>query len=151
MIAVIQRVLCASVTVDENLISKIGPGLLVLVGVGKEDGQEDILFMTNKIPNLRVFEDDEGKMNRSVSEMGGEILIVSQFTLLGNCRKGRRPSFAQAAAAEKADNLYQQLVEALKKTGSKVFCGKFGAHMVISLENDGPVTLILNSSTPFRK
>ena len=140
-----QRVRCASVSVGGNIISQIGVGLLVLVGVGKEDGDKDVQFIANKIAYLRIFEDEEGKMNRSVSDVGGEVLVVSQFTLLGNCRKGRRPGFNQAASPEKADTLYRELIENLKKTGLTIACGEFQAHMVVSLDNDGPVTLIVDS------
>lgn len=145
MKAVIQRVSQASVSVEGDQISAIGPGLMVLVGVEKKDGPKDVEFLANKISSLRIFEDNKGKMNLSVTDIGGEILAVSQFTLLGNCRKGRRPSFDNAARTQEADDLYQQLVKELKKTGLNVASGIFGAHMVVSLKNDGPVTLIVDS------
>ena len=145
MKAVIQRVLGASVSVEGEQISRIGPGWVVLLGVEKEDDSKDVSFISGKIANLRIFEDEQGKMNRSVLDMGREVLVVSQFTLLGNCRKGRRPGFDRAAAPQEADKLYRQVVEQLKETGLETACGKFGAHMVLSLENDGPVTLIADS------
>ena len=145
MKAVIQRVSCASVTVDERLISQIGAGLLVLVGVEKGDSSKDVQFIANKIATLRIFEDEQAKMNLSVTDVEGEILAVSQFTLLGNCRKGRRPSFDQAADPEEANKLYQLLIEELEKTGLNIATGKFAAHMIVSLDNNGPVTMIINS------
>jgi D-tyrosyl-tRNA(Tyr) deacylase len=145
MKAIIQRVSRASISVDGGLISRIGAGLLVLVGVEKGDISEDVQFIANKIASLRIFEDEQGKMNLSVSDIGGEILAVSQFTLLGNCRKGRRPSFDQAADPGEADKLYNELIEELKKTGLNIATGKFAAHMVVSLDNDGPVTMIIDS------
>jgi D-tyrosyl-tRNA(Tyr) deacylase len=143
--AVIQRVSWSQVVVDGKVVAQIGRGLLVLLGVGKEDNEKDVEFMLRKIPNLRIFEDEEGKMNRSLMEIGGELLLISQFTLYGNCRKGLRPSFEKAASPEQANQLYELLLKMLREQGVKVQNGVFGAHMQVSLCNDGPVTIILDS------
>jgi len=145
MRAVIQRVKESSVTVNNQMISRIGPGLLVLLGVSEADDAGDADFLSEKITHLRIFEDEAGKMNRSLLEMQGEMLVVSQFTLLGDCRKGRRPSYIQAAGPEKAEQLYEIFVEKVRKKGVAVKTGQFRAMMDVALINDGPVTLILDS------
>ncbi|MBU1397481.1 MAG: D-tyrosyl-tRNA(Tyr) deacylase [Proteobacteria bacterium] len=145
MRAVVQRVKESSVSVDGKIIGKIGAGLLVLIGIAKKDTISDIDFIADKILNLRIFEDENKKMNMSVLDIGGEILVVSQFTLLGDCRKGRRPSFIDAAEPEKANELYEKFVEKIRGRGVKVKTGIFRAMMDVSLVNDGPVTLIVES------
>ena len=145
MQAVIQRVTESEVHVDNQTIGRIGPGLLVLLGVSRADEEKDADYLADKIAHLRIFEDDDGKMNRSLVDTGGEMLIVSQFTLLGDCRKGRRPSFVQAAPPEKAERLYDYFVYQVKLKGVSVATGQFQAKMAVSLVNDGPVTLILES------
>ena len=149
MRAVVQRVTSASVTVDGKLVSEIGKGLLIFHGVAQEDTSADLDYLANKIANLRVFEDDEGRMNRSLLEIGGEALVVSQFTLYGDCRKGRRPSFIDAAPPDKAEMLYQHLIEELSNKGIPVKGGVFQAMMDVKLANDGPVTILLDSSKLF--
>jgi D-tyrosyl-tRNA(Tyr) deacylase len=146
MKAVVQRVTHSTVQVESQQIGAIEKGLLVLLGVGHEDTEKQVRWLTEKIANLRIFEDQNGKMNRSVLDVGGSMLIVSQFTLLGDCRKGRRPSFVAAAPPAKAEALYTQFVTQVKQMNIDVATGKFGAMMQVSLINDGPVTLIL--STP---
>jgi D-tyrosyl-tRNA(Tyr) deacylase len=141
-----QRVSRASVSVDGKLISEIGPGLLVLVGVAHGDTLFDARTLAKKTANLRVFEDDEGKMNRSVADIGGEILSVSQFTLYGDCTKGNRPSFIEAARPEEGLKFFNEYVRALEELGFPPKTGEFGADMKVDLLNDGPVTLILESS-----
>jgi D-tyrosyl-tRNA(Tyr) deacylase len=131
--------------VDDQTIGRIGPGLLVLLGVSRADEEKDADYLADKIAHLRIFEDDDGKMNRSLVDTGGEMLIVSQFTLLGDCRKGRRPSFVQAAPPEKAERLYDYFVYQVRLKGVSVATGQFQAKMAVSLVNDGPVTLILES------
>jgi len=143
--AVLQRVKKAKVTVGEEVVGSIGPGLVVLLGVAAGDSVEDAVYLAQKTVNLRVFEDEEGKLNRSLLDVGGEVLAVSQFTLLGDCRKGRRPSFVEAAPPEVAEPLYQSYVEAVKKTGVKVATGVFRTEMLVEIHNHGPVTLILDS------
>jgi D-tyrosyl-tRNA(Tyr) deacylase len=145
MKVVIQRVKSAAVYVDGRVTGKIGQGLLVLVGVGKGDGEEDIAFMASKLPDLRIFEDASGKFNLSLREVGGEMLVVSQFTLYGDCKKGRRPSFIDAAEPAEAKKLYEQLIEKLKEQGVPVETGEFQAKMEVHLINDGPVTILLDS------
>ncbi len=145
MRAVVQRVAEASVSVQGEVIGRTGPGLLVLVGVQEGDGDKDLQYMADKVPNLRIFEDDQGKMNRSLLDTGGGILAVSQFTLLGDARGGRRPSFIQAARPEVADPLYERLVESWRQRGIPVGTGAFGAEMKVALVNDGPVTILLDS------
>lgn len=145
MKAVIQRVKESSVTVDGEVVSRIGPGLMVLLGVGDGDGTADADYLADKAVNLRIFEDDRGKMNRSLLETGGAMLVVSQFTLLGDCRKGRRPSFINAAEPEKAEHLYEYFVRKVRENGISAETGRFRAMMDVSLINDGPVTLILES------
>lgn len=144
-----QRVKEAWVKVQGEEISRIGKGLLVLLGVAQGDGEEDIAYMAHKIPNLRLFEDEKGQLNLSLKEVGGEVLVVSQFTLLGDCRKGRRPSFTEAAPADEAERLYLGLVEALRREGVEVKTGKFQAKMEVGLINDGPVTVLLDSRKAF--
>jgi len=142
---VIQRVASAEVTVDGRSTGKIGKGLLVFVGVGKGDGEADISYLSSKIPDLRIFEDHSGKFNLSLKDVGGELLIVSQFTLFGDCRRGRRPSFSDAEDPGVAKVLYEQLVERMKRQGIPVHTGEFQADMEVHLVNDGPVTLLLDS------
>jgi D-tyrosyl-tRNA(Tyr) deacylase len=143
---VLQRVREAWVRVDGKEIARIGPGFLLLVGIGREDNEEEVFFWAKRIPELRVFPDENGKMNRSLREVGGEVLCVSQFTLYGDVLAGRRPSFDGAAPAESARILYHRFVEALAAEGIPVRTGVFGAHMEVGLVNDGPVTLILARS-----
>ena len=145
--AVIQRVRSASVSVDEEVVGRIGRGLVVLLGVGLNDTEREAAWLADKTANLRIFEDPEGKMNLSVLDIGGQALVVSQFTLYGDARKGRRPSFTDAAPPEKADDLYRRYVENLEKAGIEVQTGRFRAKMVVSIENDGPVTLILDTGS----
>lgn len=144
--AVVQRVRSSSVTVDNREISAIGPGLLVLVGIADGDRASDVQKVADKIAGLRIFEDAAGKMNLSVADVGGDILAVSQFTLLADVRKGRRPSFIRAAAPELARALYGEFADRLREHGLSVGEGEFGAHMVVALENDGPVTIVLDSA-----
>jgi len=145
MRAVIQRVSRASVTVADEVVGRIDRGLLVLLGVEQGDTQDDVIWMANKVVGLRVFEDAEGKMNLDVGEVGGAILVVSQFTLLGDCRKGRRPSFVAAAAPEEANGLYRSFVAEVTGQGVEVQEGRFQQQMDVELVNDGPVTLQVDS------
>ncbi|MEW6685469.1 MAG: D-aminoacyl-tRNA deacylase [Candidatus Edwardsbacteria bacterium] len=140
---VIQRVKKASVLVDSKTIGEIGQGLVILIGVGLNDTLENAHYLAEKVVNLRIFEDTEGKMNCSILEIGGEILAVSQFTLYGDCGKGRRPSFSSAAPPEIAEKLCEKFVEYLQTYGIKVSCGKFQAKMLVEIHNDGPVTFVL--------
>lgn len=145
MRAVVQRVRESAVTVDGETVGEIGSGLMVLLGVADDDAEKDADFLVEKIVHLRIFEDDQGKMNRSVLDAGGSLLVVSQFTLLGDCRKGRRPSFVHAAPPEKAESLYEYFVEKARTHGLPVETGWFRAMMDVSLVNHGPVTLLLES------
>lgn len=149
MRAVVQRVLNSKVTVDGKVIGEIQRGFNVLLGIHKEDSIEDINYLAEKIINLRVFEDENGKLNKSLLEVGGELLIVSQFTLYGDCRKGRRPNFMDALGGDEAKTLYKTFVDKCKTYGVKVEEGVFGADMKVSIENDGPVTLLLESTKAF--
>ncbi|MDD3704728.1 MAG: D-aminoacyl-tRNA deacylase [Clostridiaceae bacterium] len=145
MRAVIQRVNSGSVAVDEKIVGSIGKGFVVLLGVNGKDTEADLLYMVDKIVNIRIFEDDNEKMNLSLMDVGGELLVVSQFTLYGDCRKGRRPSFINAAGPEKAEELYNELVKKCRELGVKTETGTFQAHMNVNIENDGPVTIIVDS------
>jgi len=145
MKAVIQRVDSASVSVEGSEISRIGAGLLVLLGVEKGDTEKDADFLLDKIIHLRIFEDGEGKMNRSLADIAGDLLVVSQFTLLADCRKGRRPSFTDAADPEKAETLYRYLLSQAREKIPRVAAGRFQAMMKVGLVNDGPVTILLDS------
>ncbi len=149
MRAVVQRVLNSHVTVDEKIVGKIGKGLLVLLGIGRGDNQKDVKYIADKIVNLRIFEDEEGKFNLSLLDIEGEILVVSQFTLYGDVRKGRRPSFVEAALPEEAVRLYERFVEYIGEYGLKVETGVFQEHMIVHIENDGPVTILLDSKKLF--
>lgn len=149
MRAVVQRVSRANVTVAGEKVGSIDRGLLVLLGVGHDDQNDDICYLADKIVHLRIFEDDQGKMNRSVLDMGGSVLVVSQFTLWGDCRKGRRPSFVAAAPPERAEAAYQAFVEALRRHSVPVATGMFQKTMAVELVNDGPVTLLLDSKKSF--
>ena len=149
MRAVIQRVSSASVIVGSETTGEIGSGLLVFLGIHHDDGAPEIKWMSDKIRNLRIFEDEEGKMNRSLIDTGGAMLVVSQFTLYGDCRKGRRPGYSAAAPPEHANALYEQFITHVMESGIKTASGKFQAHMDVSLVNDGPVTLLLDSSKIF--
>ena len=145
MRAVVQRVSESSVTVDGEVVGNIGPGLMVLLGVTHEDTEKEADYLVDKIINLRIFSDDAGKMNRSLRDTQGEMLVVSQFTLYGDCRKGRRPSFIQAADPDKGNALYEYFVKKVREIGVTTATGRFGAMMDVSLVNDGPVTLIVES------
>ncbi|MDH3961496.1 MAG: D-aminoacyl-tRNA deacylase [Desulfuromonadales bacterium] len=149
MRVVIQRVSEASVTVDQQTVGAIGQGLMVLLGVAQGDTSQEAKALAEKTAGLRIFEDDAGKMNRSVEEIGGSLLVVSQFTLLGDCRKGRRPGFTDAAPPELADQLYEEYVAALRSRGVNVATGVFRADMQVALVNDGPVTMLLDSRKQF--
>lgn len=145
MRALVQRISSARVRVGDEIISEVGPGLLVFLGVGRNDGEAQLGQLAEKIVHLRIFEDEEGKMNRSVQEVGGELLVVSQFTLYADCRKGRRPNFLEAAPPEAGHALYEQFVAVLREKGMKVATGRFGAHMSVELTNHGPVTIMLDT------
>lgn len=145
MRVVVQRTREASVTVAGEIVGQIDHGLMLLVGITHEDGEKEVEFVADKIANLRIFEDEEGKMNHSVLETGGQILSVSQFTLYGDCRKGRRPNFMAAARPDNAEPLYELFNAKLREKGLQVETGRFGAMMDVSLRNDGPVTLIVES------
>ena len=149
MRTVIQRVTGASVTVDQKVVGEIAQGLLVLLGVEKDDDAKDLSYLVNKTLGLRIFEDDDGKMNRSVVDVGGDLLVVSQFTLLGNVQKGKRPSFVDAAEPSIANELYQQFVQQTRAAGVKTETGIFQADMAVELINDGPVTILLDSRKRF--
>ena len=146
---VVQRVSSASVTVHDNVRGAIGKGLLVLVGITEDDGDDQVEWAADKICNLRIFNDDEGKMNLSLLEVGGEVLLVSQFTLYGDARRGRRPSFVHAARGGEAEAVYGRLVEAIEARAISCATGEFGAVMQVSLVNEGPVTILLDSEKTF--
>ena len=145
MRAVLQRVRSASVTVDGQTVASIAKGLVVLLGVAKGDSETDVSYMADKIPHLRIFSDEAGKMNRSIVDVKGEVLIVSQFTLLGETHRGRRPGFDAAAPPDTARRFYESVAHSIRERGVHVHTGKFGANMVVTLENDGPVTFTLDS------
>lgn len=149
MRAVVQRVSSSSVAVDGAVIGKTKQGLLVLLGVTDTDTAEDVQYICEKVSHLRIFEDEQDKMNLSVMDIGGEVCVVSQFTLYGDARKGRRPNFMKAAPPAMAERLYLEVVEAFKEKGLTVSTGQFQAHMQVSLVNDGPVTILLDSSKEF--
>lgn len=149
MRAVIQRVKEAKIEVAGKVVGSIGKGLLVYLGVGRDDTEKDVEFISDKLINLRIFADQNDKMNLSVLDVGGEILLVSQFTLYGDCRKGRRPSFDSAGEPETAKRLYEKTIEAIRQKGAPVETGVFAAHMDVTSINDGPVTFLLDSKKTF--
>ncbi|EKX94810.1 D-tyrosyl-tRNA(Tyr) deacylase [Peptostreptococcus anaerobius] len=149
MRAVVQRVTSSSVTVEGETTGKIDKGLMVLLGVADGDTDKDVTYMVDKIVNLRIFEDENDKMNLSLQDIGASLLVVSQFTLLGDCRKGRRPSFIEAARPEMADNLYQKFVDKARSMGIRTETGRFKTHMMVELINDGPVTILVDSNKNF--
>lgn len=149
MRAVLQRVTEASVSIDGEVVGAIGPGALVLVGISPTDSEAEARWLADKVANLRVWADEEGKMNRSLLDSGGEALVVSQFTLYGDARKGRRPSFIKAAQGPEAEALYERCVSALEELGVTCATGRFGAMMQVGLVNDGPVTILLDSDKTF--
>lgn len=149
MRAVVQRVSSASVTVEDERVGEIGTGLAVLLGVEEGDGPSDVEYMCNKLEGLRVFEDEEGKMNLSTADVGGGFLVISQFTLLGDCRKGRRPSYVRSAPPEEANALYEEVAQGLRGRGFEVATGRFRAEMKVELVNEGPVTLLVDSRKVF--
>lgn len=149
MRAVVQRVERSKVTVDNEVTGEIGAGLLVLLGVGNEDAEADARYLAEKIVNLRIFSDPDGKLNCSALELGLPVLAVSQFTLYGDCRKGRRPDFTSAAVPETAEKLYEVFCEAVIQSGLKVAKGRFRSHMMVEIVNDGPVTILVDSKRQF--
>ena len=149
MRAVVQRVASSRVSVDENSTGEIERGLLVLLGVTHEDSSEDVDYLLEKIVNLRIFEDENVKINLSLKDINGELLVVSQFTLYGDCRKGRRPNFTNAAKPDLANELYEEFIEKASKQNIKVGTGKFGANMMVELTNEGPVTILIDSERTF--
>ena len=149
MRAVIQRVTSSSVTVDNKTIGEINNGLNVLIGICNDDTIEDLQYVADKIINLRIFHDENDKMNLCIQDVKGELLIISQFTLYGDCRKGRRPNFMQAESGEEAKVIYEKFVDIIKKSGLKVETGEFGADMKVQINNDGPVTILLDSKRQF--
>ena len=149
MRAVVQRVASSSVSVNENIIGEIGIGFNVLIGISKDDTVEDLNYIKDKIINLRVFHDENDKMNLSLLDIKGEILIISQFTLYGDCRKGRRPNFMEAQGGMDAKKLYEEFLELIKTSNLKVESGEFGADMKVQINNDGPVTILLDSKRNF--
>lgn len=149
MRSVVQRVSEASVTIDDKIAGQIGRGLVVLLGIKQGDTEKDASWLAEKIVNLRIFEDDKGKMNLSLADIGGEMLIISQFTLFGDCRKGRRPGFSSAAPPELAEPLYRQFIEKVNNLEIKTATGIFQAEMAVQLTNDGPVTMLLDSEKTF--
>lgn len=149
MRAVVQRVTSSSVTVDGKIIGEIGRGLNVLLGISVDDTNEDIKYMKDKILNLRIFEDEDGKLNRSLKDIDGDILIISQFTLYGDCRKGRRPSFIDALPGEQSKVMYEEFVRLCRNDVNNVATGIFGADMSVKINNDGPVTLLVESKKTF--
>ena len=149
MRAVVQKVLNSKVTVDKTVTGQIGPGLMVLIGVEEGDTEKDAEYIAEKIVNLRIFEDEEDKLNLSVADTGGQILAVSQFTLLADARKGRRPSFTKAARPQQANELYSMVTARMREMGIHVEEGVFQTHMVVDIQNDGPVTILLDSRRMF--
>ena len=149
MRCVVQRVTEASVTVNGETVGAVGPGLMVLIGVSTEDTDADLKYMADKVPNLRIFDDENGVMNRSVIDAGGSILAVSQFTLYGDARGGRRPSYIRAAKPDEANTRYERLVAAWRAKGIHVETGRFRTEMKVSLVNDGPVTILIDSEKAF--
>ena len=149
MRAVVQRVNSSSVIVDGITIGIIGKGLNLLLGISKDDTYEDIIYIRDKVLNLRVFEDEDGKLNKSLIDVKGQLLVISQFTLYGDCRKGRRPSFIEALSGDKAEELYNEFVKLCKETLGNIQTGSFGADMRVLIENDGPVTLLIDSKKIF--
>lgn len=149
MRAVVQRTIRSSVTSEGTETGRIGEGLTVLLGVGRDDDEKDVVYTADKILNLRIFEDEEGKMNRSLLQKSGEMLVVSQFTLYGDVRHGRRPSFTAAAPPDSANRLYEEFVQYVEKQGVRVATGVFQTEMVVSLDNHGPVTILLDSKKEF--
>ncbi len=149
MRGVVQRVKCAKVTVDNEITGSIDQGILLLLSVEDNDDEKDLEYMCDKVANLRIFEDENDKMNMSLLDVGGSILVVSQFTLHGDARKGRRPSFIAAARPEKAIPLYEKLIQKMKEQGINTSSGRFGADMQVELVNDGPVTILLDSKKTF--
>jgi len=147
MLAVLQRVTQASVSIDGKVVGKIDKGLVIFLGIRKGDTEEDIPYLADKCANLRIFEDERSKFNRSAIDVRGEFLIISQFTLFGDTRKGRRPSFTDAAPPEIAEPLYQKFVDYLRNNGFKVATGEFGAKMLVEIHNDGPVTISIRSKS----
>ena len=149
MRCVVQRVTEASVTVNGETVGAVGPGLMVLIGVSTEDTDADLKYMADKVPNLRIFDDENGVMNRSILDTGGEILSISQFTLLGDVRHGKRPSWIRAERPEEANDMYMRFNEALRAKGIRVEEGVFQAEMLVEIHNDGPVTILLDSKKTF--
>jgi D-tyrosyl-tRNA(Tyr) deacylase len=149
MRAVVQRVRAARVIVDGALVGEIGAGLLAYIGVTRDDGPDDVRYIASKIVEMRIFEDEAGKLNQALSSVGGRVLAVSQFTLYGDCRRGRRPSFDQAAPADTGRMLFEDVVREMRALGASVDTGQFQAHMLVTSENDGPVTMLLDSRRQF--